>query len=54
MVVCGMTVIQAPHLDPKSIKSPPDDKQYTMRVVPPPVCGSTSVDSAGPAPEPAR
>ena len=54
MVVCGMTVIQAPNLDPKSIKRAPDDKRYTMRVVPPPMCGSTSVDTVQPAPEPAR
>ena len=54
-VACGMTVIPAqPSVDPKSIKRAPEDKRYTMRVVPPPMCGSTSVDTVQPAPEPAR
>jgi len=53
-VVCGMTVIAPPNVDPESIRKPPDDKKYTMRVVPPPMCGSTSVDTVQPAPEPAR
>jgi hypothetical protein len=44
-VACGMTVIPAqPSVDPKSIKRAPDDKKYTMRVVPPPMCGSTGVE----------
>jgi hypothetical protein len=54
-VVCGMTVIPVqPSVDPKSIRKAPDDNKYTMRFVPPPMCGSTSVDTVQPAPEPAR
>ena len=60
-VVCGMTVIPAsPALDPKSVKPAPRDKKYTMRSVPPPMCGSADVtlpapDSTptGPTPNPA-
>ena len=54
-VVCGMNVIPVqPSVDPKSIKKAPDDKKCTMRVVPPPMCGSTSVETVQPAPEPLR
>ena len=54
-VVCGMTVIPVqPSVDPKSIKKAPEGRRYTMRFVPPPMCGSTSVDTVQPAPEPAR
>jgi hypothetical protein len=60
-VVCGMTVIPVnPEIDPKSVKKAPDDKKYTMRSVPPPMCGSVDVtlpapDSTptGPTPNPA-
>ena len=42
-VVCGMTVIPAdPAVDPKSIKKAPNDKKYTMRSVPPGICGQNS------------
>jgi hypothetical protein len=42
-VVCGMTVIPAnPAVDPKSIKKAPNDKKYTMRSVPPGICGQDS------------
>ena len=54
-VVCGMTVIPAqPSVDPKSIKKAPDDKKYTMRLLRPTPCDSTSVDTVQPVPEPAR
>ncbi|HEY1306948.1 MAG TPA: hypothetical protein VGF24_25515 [Vicinamibacterales bacterium] len=49
-VVCGMTVIPAsPALDPNSVKPAPRDKKYTMRSVPPPMCGGA--DNTLPAPD---
>ena len=42
-IVCGMTVIEVgPELDPKMGATPPkdDDVRYTIRAVPPPVCGA--------------
>jgi hypothetical protein len=43
--MCGMTVIPAtPEVDPKSIKKAPTDKKYTMRFVPPSMCGQDSIN----------
>ena len=50
-VVCGMTVFPAtPDVDPKSIKKAPADKKYTMRFVPPPMCGSDASTVVVPPP----
>ena len=50
-VVCGMTVSPAiPEVDPKSIKKSPTDKKYTMRAVPPPMCGQQSSTVVVPPP----
>jgi hypothetical protein len=50
-VVCGMTVIPAtPEVDPKSIKKAPTDRKYTMRLVPPPMCGSDASTVVVPPP----
>ena len=49
--VCGMTVYPAlPEVDPKSIKKAPTDKKYTMRLVPPPMCGSEASTVVVPPP----
>jgi len=54
-VVCGMTVIPAsPALDPKSVKPAPRDKKYTLRSVPPPMCGSADVTPSTPDATPAE
>jgi len=54
-VVCGMTVFPAhPEIDPKSLKKAPDDKKYTMRSVPPPMCGSADVTPSTPDATPAE
>ena len=42
-IVCGMTVIEVgPDIDPKMGATPPkdDNVHYTIRAVPPPVCGA--------------
>ena len=49
--VCGMTVFPAtPEVDPKSIKKAPTDKKFTMRLVPPPMCGSEASTVVVPPP----
>ena len=38
-VVCGMTIIPAPNVDPKMIVQPrTDTTRYTIRAIPPPIC----------------
>jgi hypothetical protein len=50
-VVCGMTVSPAiPEVDPKSIKPAPNDRKYTMRSVPPSLCGSNASTVVVPPP----
>jgi hypothetical protein len=49
--VCGMTVIPAiPDVDPKSIKKAPTERKYTLRFVPPPMCGSSASTVVVPPP----
>ena len=38
-VVCGMTLIPAPNVDPKMVIEPrTDSTRYTIRVIEPPIC----------------
>ena len=40
-VVCGMTLIPAPNVDPKMVIQPrTDTTRYTIRAIEPPICGS--------------
>ena len=38
-VVCGMTLIPAPNVDPRMVLEPKtDDTRYTIRAIEPPIC----------------
>ena len=44
-VVCGMTLIPAPNVDPKMVIEPrTDSTRYTIRAIDPPVCNPAARD----------